>query len=769
VDEANWKELAFAYNDSTADSTWLDHTLASAVPNADLCGFNFEELFSIQEEDSSIFSTDDWLRNEPEECQLHCRPPEFKVNRHAIQGVPITREVFGSKFNLNLPEFGVVSAPEKFPRPLQPAIPSGTEQSDVIAKDIIGNCKDRISPSGFPPSGPESASSETEHHHSKFTAGPIAKVNCGFLREELESEFTPFIGISSHTVATVHNEHRDAMIKAESISSFGESSCRSHALNSRSIRRRLTLKYSGSLVDDVISILQHLTVSGSSALSSRRAGKRLSKASTSSSGQKIDPELSPSLPDPDFISPSTAPSTDFLGGASPGYCWERISPNTLRRSNTTLHPEALTGRPSGPDLSATIRTNVLSFIVNNINRIGDFSERDAFGNLVLHVAAALSNFGELESLVNLGADINSVNSAGQTFLHLAAKSYTRGYMGVGSLLRIAREHGFDFHKLDHLGQNTIHILTRPWISPHILDMVIATLYDLGIDPTASRDYLGWTVVEQLNHFSSRDLEYDSVREAAILSLTCEKEGHIANQTRLIEHFNRIESTQYHDLSSHNFKSPAMIETLADLEMYTYHTELLKTVNKAMLLPWFEDSRGRNGLHCLAEVSLNLPGHIPPSPDDDSPADRRPPREKYLDGLLNAGVDINNYDKRGNTPLMAFITRTRVDEDAELTTRLLRKLLKAGANLHWRNRQGKTALHIAIKLGRRAATALLLQQKANMHARTGNGKGVLVLGQEACRGARDDVNLYAQIELCMSFAIDAGAVSTPTVLQEWKCS
>jgi len=106
---------------------------------------------------------------------------------------------------------------------------------------------------------------------------------------------------------------------------------------------------------------------------------------------------------------------------------------------------------------------------------------------------------------------------------------------------------------------------------------------------------------------------------------------------------------------------------------------------------------------------------------------------------------------------------------KLTTQVLQRLLNAGANLHWRNREGETALHLAVKLGRRTATAFLLQQNANIHTRTGSGKGVLALGQDACKEARDDVTLYAQIELCMSLAIDAGAISTPSVLQEWTYS
>lgn len=133
------------------------------------------------------------------------------------------------------------------------------------------------------------------------------------------------------------------------------------------------------------------------------------------------------------------------------------------------------------------------------------SERDAFGNSALHIAAALSKVGELESLINLGADVNSVNSSGQTFLHLAAEKEIGDFNEISFLLRIARTHGFDFRQLDYLGQSVLHLLTRTWLPTHTLDVIIATLYDLGIDATALRDYLGWTVIEQLNHFNSRDL------------------------------------------------------------------------------------------------------------------------------------------------------------------------------------------------------------------------------------------------------------------------
>jgi ankyrin repeat protein len=768
VDESNWEELDFAHDDSTQDWARLDHTLTRAVTEVDPSGSISGKLCSIQEDAPRISDTGCVSFGEISGYQLHCRPPESEVNKQAVQTDPVVKELSGSKFNLDLPEFGSVFAPERASRPSQPLYRPGVHQANVIAGGVIGNYNESVNTAGFPISCRENTSSKTEYRHSKSAAQPVAKVNSAFLRDEFESECMPSEVRSPHPVARVDNHFLQVEFEAQSISSVGGSSCRSHTLSFSSLRRRLPLKYSRSLVDDVLYVLEHLTLSGSSAFSSRRAGRRLSKASTSSLSNKIDLEVSPPLQDADFMYPCTEPSANFLRGAYPGYCWEQIPPKALHRSQGVLHPKARISRPSGPEVSAAIRINVFSSIIDNMNRAEDLRERDAFGNSVLHIAAALSKVRELESLINLGADVNSVNNTGQTFLHLAAEKVLGEFNEISFLLRIARAHGFDFGQLDHLGQSVLHLLTRPWIPTHILDMIIATLYDLGIDATVSRDHLGWTVVEQLNHFNSRDLGFDSVRETAVLGLMCEKEGHITDQTRLGGQINRAESPKYDDLFSHNFKIPTFIETLSDLEQYTYHADLLRTVIKAMSLPWVEDSSGRNGLHCLAEVSLKLPGHIPTTQEEDH-VDHHPPRERYLVDLLHAGVDPNNFDKNGNTPLMAFIIHTRVEEKDELITRVLQRLLKAGANLHWRNRNGETALHIAVKLGRREATTFLLQQNANIHARIGSGKGVLALGQEFCRKARDDVTLYAQIELCMSLAIDAGAVSAPTVLQEWTYS
>jgi hypothetical protein len=135
-------------------------------------------------------------------------------------------------------------------------------------------------------------------------------------------------------------------------------------------------------------------------------------------------------------------------------------------------------------------------------------------------------------------------------------------------------------------------------------------------------------------------------------------------------------------------------------------------------------------------------------------------------LLAAGVDPNNYDNNGNTPLMAFVSNDRATESDDSITRILTLILEAGSDINRRNRQGETALHIAVELGRRTATGVLLAAGANVHARTRSGVGVLELGQRQCLKNKEDENLFGQIMVCMSLAASFEAASEPTILDEW---
>jgi ankyrin repeat protein len=143
------------------------------------------------------------------------------------------------------------------------------------------------------------------------------------------------------------------------------------------------------------------------------------------------------------------------------------------------------------------------------------------------------------------------------------------------------------------------------------------------------------------------------------------------------------------------------------------------------------------------------------------------RWELVKQMISAGVNLNHYDVHGNTVLMAFVIHLQDGEDDKALAMILGLLILRGANIHWRNRQGETALHIAIRLGRKIATRVLLQSGASVHARTAEGKGVLAVGEKHYLEARDNQPLYVSIMACMALAIDYGAVAAPTVVQEWS--
>lgn len=129
-----------------------------------------------------------------------------------------------------------------------------------------------------------------------------------------------------------------------------------------------------------------------------------------------------------------------------------------------------------------------------------------------------------------------------------------------------------------------------------------------------------------------------------------------------------------------------------------HARLLETARLAFGSPLIEDSEGRNGLHCLAEASLNISiynGVVLRSTSHKRKRDQRDTlhsdsapltlRYELVQNMLSDGVDINSYDLHGNTVLMAFVTHLCDGEDDKTLTKLLHHLTHSGANLHWRNR------------------------------------------------------------------------------------
>jgi hypothetical protein len=186
---------------------------------------------------------------------------------------------------------------------------------------------------------------------------------------------------------------------------------------------------------------------------------------------------------------------------------------------------------------------------------------------------------------------------------------------------------------------------------------------------------------------------------------------------------------------------------------------------------------RNGLQCLAEASLSLGDENKISrashkrkrdqSDPDPSTTRLAFRYELVQKMITVGVGVNNYDKKGNTVLMAFVIHLQDGEDDKTLTQILQHIISNGANVHWRNRESETALHIAVRSGRKVATRVLLMNSASVHARTAEGKGILPLGEVHYLRARQDPPLYASIMARMALCIRYGAVARPTSVQEWS--
>ncbi|KAH9896181.1 hypothetical protein F4778DRAFT_257720 [Xylariomycetidae sp. FL2044] len=386
---------------------------------------------------------------------------------------------------------------------------------------------------------------------------------------------------------------------------------------------------------------------------------------------------------------------------------------------------------------------------------------DAFGNTIFHYYAAvghpqLSMLNLVQWGVNqLGGHVGHTNTAGQTLLHVLNPSWFDEGSRLGELLTILKNGGCDILATDVYGRNVFHIF-------HSIKKGETRI------PIQSLD---WKLVNRRDAFGLKPMVRPNRSPAE----------HDINQLG-----QRVEST-YLDSEGH---SPPRLEIPSDLSEGACigpHTELLKVINTAMNVdqpePLFEDSQGRNALHCLAEVTLDWKytegasrkerkrKHSEASAEQDAPTDQSTPRLNYLDGLLLAHVDANHYDLTGHTPLMMFVMKSRDDSRADKfeTISAIRKLAAAGAKIEARNRVGETALHIAARMGKTNALKQLLELKANPNVRNIHGDGILDVIDNIYVHTEKDGAFNARLEACrviLTGELHATAVDDPTVLHEW---
>ncbi|KAJ4311431.1 hypothetical protein N0V84_010453 [Fusarium piperis] len=386
-------------------------------------------------------------------------------------------------------------------------------------------------------------------------------------------------------------------------------------------------------------------------------------------------------------------------------------------------------------------------------------DRDPFGNTILHLMAARGLKDDLFQALLSNPNphiLNAQNTAGQTLLHVLHRAWFYNTTFLCELLGSLAQRSFDFGARDHYGRSFSHILLARDVSPEVRNFFLRICQS---DNCTKRDAFNVTPT-----FALRPEPTLGINRAY---------------------------TQAMDLDP---PVPASVPGEDD-DAEPYHisavaqeARLLDFIRKVPFDPRLEDSEGRNGLHCLAAATLSassvlqkygLDEHGEPSHrrqrKDRAPKDLDSCTERYnlrldlLEGLLEAKADPNHYDIHGYTPLMAFAAQLPEDDDYKVGGKILHKLVEAGADIDARNRSGETALHVAVRCGRKLAVKQLVEDGASVHARDAAGRSVLEVADIKMKSlGGQDTEQYAHFEACRAWLSGqtGKAVQNPTVMQEW---
>ncbi|KAI8960020.1 ankyrin [Daldinia sp. FL1419] len=400
--------------------------------------------------------------------------------------------------------------------------------------------------------------------------------------------------------------------------------------------------------------------------------------------------------------------------------------------------------------------------IQDISSNGLYRIRDTFGNTVFHwLATAIEDRIHFLNIINEAISYNLrefhlANTAGQTFLHVLHHSWFGDEILLEQLLNMLRDANFNILQTDVYGRSFFHLLQYRKqgsirIPAHLFDLELLGRRDaFEVRPMVPRGRQPESSITQnVNPRSSGSTEF---RPA--LEISSDRGG------------------------------DARIRSQAGLLRIIVDAVKVDGVNSTSQNASSEDVHGRNALHALAEAELDTDWVQYPTSDNqrhkkrkyrEEEGEPRPgsehsnKRQEVLEGILSAGVDANHYDNRGQTPLMAFIALRPEDSrsDKEDMERSIRKLVEAGANLERRNREGKTALHVAACSGKKVALKELLQLGANPYVRDACGLSVLAAIDELWMHTERDGILTARLEACRGvFTSIVPDAQEPSVMQEW---
>ncbi|KAI0393576.1 hypothetical protein F5Y17DRAFT_432013 [Xylariaceae sp. FL0594] len=408
------------------------------------------------------------------------------------------------------------------------------------------------------------------------------------------------------------------------------------------------------------------------------------------------------------------------------------------------------------------------------------SYKDAFGNTAFHyLAAQVGNQDSFVELVGEGLRVGELplrhlNTAFQTFLHVLHPSWFQGDSKLGQLLHLLRDADFNLLATDVYGRTFFHAFQAK-MSASTYSELSSQLGDWGFTP-GCRDAFG--------------------TEPMVASSVLNDDGDAGHKPENETSDASPEVALLRVITNAVGVDPA--PPPGDWNPCQYYPD-----------PRIEDLRGCNGMHCLAEATLELHQDTPRIPPmegvSDTPASKSTKHEhqaeptisarrlkrthstieqtdisqlcsesrrvQILKGLILAGVNANHYDKQGYTPLMAFVVHSKdrtkaVRHDIDDIIKSL--VNEAGANLESRNRNGETAVFLAARHGKMYALDVLLRLGARANTRNAQGLSMLELLDRLYISTENDVEANARYEACRAIATRKPqyAIQSPTIMDEW---
>jgi hypothetical protein len=332
----------------------------------------------------------------------------------------------------------------------------------------------------------------------------------------------------------------------------------------------------------------------------------------------------------------------------------------------------MTGSPTSESLHSFYSTplSATSIVISN----PDYLRKTQLHNL----AASAPDFELLESLIRTGVDIGFQNTAGETFLHVLVPN--RLGNKLPDLLLSCRDRGFDFMKRSNSGVTAIHAVLKS-----ISDLkqglnLLSILPELQVNLYA-RDRFNMPAVDTLY-------------------LWCDQ---ITNSgTNFGGTSMRLEQPLQSYASQQHKRLPLVTETPPSRSKLSKLVEddeaMSRVVERSCFDPQAEDETGKTALVCLILMVR---------PRSGSHSECTLSRIDLIKRCLSTEIDVNAYDKAGLTALHHLLLKPLLESEVEAKC-VLRLLLEAGADVHLRDRTGRTALHLACQSGLPKCTDLLIK-------------------------------------------------------------